>query len=99
MQSLFLTQFTLVKSNKTLFLVRIYFFSLMKKKLNTKLMFSPDSSPPVFQNCPYVKVGYAERSKTSGRAWWNEPLGKWKKYFSKHNNYLAIYVSFWSEAI
>ncbi|XP_060607326.1 uncharacterized protein LOC132759553 [Ruditapes philippinarum] len=32
-----------------------------------------DTSPPVFQDCPYVKVGYAEPSKTSGKVWWNEP--------------------------
>ncbi|XP_053381241.1 uncharacterized protein LOC128546131 isoform X1 [Mercenaria mercenaria] len=32
-----------------------------------------DIEPPVYTDCPYVKVGYAERTKTSGRIWWYDP--------------------------
>ncbi|KAL4218702.1 positive regulation of smoothened signaling pathway [Mactra antiquata] len=32
-----------------------------------------DSEPPSYITCPYVVTGYAERSKTSGRVWWNQP--------------------------
>ncbi|KAL4218698.1 hypothetical protein ACF0H5_021286 [Mactra antiquata] len=32
-----------------------------------------DSEPPTYTTCPYVVTGYAERSKTSGRVWWDKP--------------------------
>jgi hypothetical protein len=76
MQALF--SHTCTQATKNSILINVYFFA-HKIKVNNTFMFSPDTSPPVFQDCPYVKVGYAERSKTSGRVWWNEPHGKFKK--------------------
>ncbi|KAL4218701.1 hypothetical protein ACF0H5_021289 [Mactra antiquata] len=32
-----------------------------------------DSEPPTYITCPYVVTGYAERSKTSGRVFWDKP--------------------------
>lgn len=37
-------------------------------------MYISDIKPPEFEKCPSIKTAYADRSLTTGRVWWDDPI-------------------------